>query len=237
MTYGVSQRLAGEALGTALLVATVVGSGIMAETLASGNMAIALLANAIATGAMLFVLITTLGPVSGAHLNPVVTLVFALRREIGVGAALGFMAAQIAGGVAGTVLAHAMFEQPLLQISAHVRSGWAQGLSEGVATFALVFAILGTLRFRPHAVPVSVALVIVAGYWFTASTSFANPAVAIARGLTHTFSGIAPADVPAFVLAEALGGLAALLVAERVLGWKAGPDEAPSLSGALEDAD
>lgn len=235
MTYSPAQRLAAEALGAALLVATVVGSGIMAETLSGGNIGLALLASTIATGAILFVLITAFGPVSGAHFNPVVTAIFALRREIGLATALTFVAAQIAGGICGTMLAHAMFEQPLIQISTHERGGFAQGLSEGVATFALLLAILGTLRSRPHAVPVSVALVIMAGHWFTASTSFANPAVAIARTFTGTFSGIAPANLPAFLLGEFVGGLSAWLFAERVMGWTAGPDEIPSLSGELED--
>jgi len=234
MTYSRMQRLAAEALGTAFLVATVVGSGIMAETLAGGNTGLALLANTIATGAILYVLITAFGPVSGAHFNPVVTTVFALRREIAPGLALAFAAAQVSGGICGTLLAHAMFDQPLVQLSSHARSGFAQGLSEGVATCALLLAILGTLRSRPHAVPAAVALVIMAGYWFTASTSFANPAVAVARSLTDSFSGIAPRDLPLFILCEFAGGLAAWLFAERVMGWTAGPDEVASLSGELE---
>jgi glycerol uptake facilitator-like aquaporin len=217
----IAQKLVAEALGTALLVATVVGSGIMAETLAGGNIGIALLANTIATGAILFVLITMLGPVSGAHFNPVVSLVFTLRRELGVGHLAAYTVVQIAGGVAGTLLAHAMFDQPLLQFSAHVRTGPSQWLSEAVATFALMLTILGTLRAKPDAVPTSVALVIVAGYWFTASTSFANPAVTIARTLSDTFAGIAPANAPLFIAAQIIGALAAWLVAGRVLGWRA----------------
>jgi len=236
LQYNTAQRLAAEALGTALLVATVVGSGIMAETLSGGNAGLALLANTIATAAILYVLITVFGAVSGAHFNPVVTALFALRREIAPVSALAYIAVQIAGGVGGTVLAHAMFAQPLVQVSAHPRDGFAQILSEGVATFSLLLAILGTLRFRPHAVPAAVALAITAGYWFTASTSFANPAVAIARCLTDSFSGIAPASLPGFVLGEIIGGLAAWLFAERVMGWTAGPEEIPSLSGELEDA-
>lgn len=229
MDYTKGQRLAAEALGSALLVATVVGSGIMAESLSGGNDGVALLANTIATGAILYVLITVFGPVSGAHFNPVVTAVFALRREISASQAAGYVVAQLAGGVAGTLLAHAMFDQPLIQISSHQRDGLAQGLSEGVATFALLLTILGTLRARPQAMPVAVALAITAGYWFTASTSFANPAVAIARCLTDSFSGIAPASLPLFVLGEFAGGLAAWLFAERVMGWTApsptqGPD-------------
>lgn len=215
-----AQRLVAEAIGTALLVATVVGSGIMAETLAGGNVGLALLGNTIATGAILFVLITIFGPVSGAHFNPVVSIVFALRRELGLGELAAFTVVQIAGGVAGTLLAHAMFDQPLLQFSAHIRTGPAQWLSEAVATFALLLTIIGTLRAKPSAVPASVALVIVAGYWFTASTSFANPAVTIARALSNTFAGIAPSDVAAFIAAQIIGGLTAWLVAERAMGWR-----------------
>jgi glycerol uptake facilitator-like aquaporin len=215
-----TQKLVAEALGTAILVATVVGSGIMAETLAGGNIAVALLANTIATGAILFVLITILGPVSGAHFNPVVSLVFTLRRELGAGQLAAYTAVQIASGIAGTLLAHAMFDLPLLQISTHIRTGPAQWLSEAVATFVLVFTILGTLRARPDAVPMSVALVIVAGYWFTASTSFANPAVTMARTLSDTFAGIAPANAPLFIAAQIIGGLAAWLAAERLLAWR-----------------
>ena len=234
MTYSSGQRLFVEAIGTCLLVATVVGSGIMAETLAGGNDAVALLANTLATGAMLYVLITALGPVSGAHFNPVVSAVFAVRREIGWGAAIGFMVAQIGGGIGGTFLAHAMFDQPLIQFSGHARTGVGQWLSEGVATFALILTILGTLRARAEAVPIAVALVIVAAYWFTASTSFANPAVTIARSLSDTFAGIAPADAPAFIVAQFAGGILAWSVCEWTLGWKADNAEQPSLSGRLE---
>lgn len=234
MSYTPVQRIAAEALGTALLVATVVGSGIMAETLAGGNLAVALLANTLATGAILYVLITALGPVSGAHFNPAVSAVFAFRREIGWSTALAFMLAQVAGGVVGTVLAHAMFAEPLLQFSAHTRNGPAQWLSEAVATFALVLTILGTLRSRPEAVPVSVALVIVAAYWFTASTSFANPAVTVARALTNTFAGIAPGDAPAFVVAQLLGAGLAGATAARLFGWTPQASEEPSLSGHLD---
>ncbi len=220
MTATAVTKLIAEGLGTALLVATVVGSGIMAETLAAGNVGVALLANTIATGAILYVLITILGPVSGAHFNPVVSLVFVLRREHGLGLLAAYALVQIIGGVAGAVLAHAMFELPLMQMSQHVRTGPAQWLSEAVATFALVLTILGTLVARPTAVPASVALVIVAGYWFTASTSFANPAVTVARAFSDTFAGIAPQDVAAFIAAQIVGGLGAWLVAERVLGWR-----------------
>ncbi len=234
MTYSAVQRIASEAVGTGLLVATVVGSGIMAETLAGGNVAVALLANSVATGAILYVLITALGPVSGAHFNPAVSAVFALRREITWPTALGFTLAQIAGGIGGSILAHAMFEQPLFQISGHTRTGVAQWLSEAVATFALVLTILGTLRARPDAVPVSVALVIVAAYWFTASTSFANPAVTIARAMSDTFAGIAPEDAPAFIAAQLTGAGLAAWVAVALFGWRPSSLEEPSLSGHLE---
>jgi glycerol uptake facilitator-like aquaporin len=234
MSHSPARQLFAEALGTGLLVATVVGSGIMAETLAGGNLAVALLGNALATGAILFVLITVLGPVSGAHLNPVVSAVFALRREIGWGTALAFVAVQFAGGIGGTLLAHAMFEQSLVQLATHARTGAGQWLAEGVATFVLVLTILGTLRARPEAVPVAVALAIVAGYWFTASTSFANPAVTLARSLSDSFAGIAPPGVPAFVAAQFAGGLAAWATCERVFGWRPTATEQPSLSGSLE---
>ncbi len=220
MSAPLATRLVAEALGTALLVATVVGSGIMAETLAAGNVAVALLANTIATGAMLFVLITMFGPISGAHFNPVVSGVFKLRGELSLGLLAAYCAMQIAGGIAGTLLAHAMFDLPLVQVSLHERTGLSQWLSEAVATFALVLTILGTLHARPSAVPASVALVIVAGYWFTASTSFANPAVTIARAFSDTFAGIAPRDVAGFIAAQVIGGIAAWLVAERLLGWR-----------------
>jgi glycerol uptake facilitator-like aquaporin len=208
--------LLAEALGTLLLVATVVGSGIMAERLAGGNGAAALLGNTLATGAILYVLITALGPVSGAHFNPAVSAVFALRREIAPATALAYVAVQIAGGIAGTLLAHAMFAEPLIQFSTHARTGGAQWLSEAVATFALIFAILMTLRARPEVVPMAVALVIVAGYWFTASTSFANPAVTIARSLTDSFSGIAPRDAAPFVAAQFVGALLGWLAADYI---------------------
>jgi len=214
MTFPVSRRLAAEALGTGLLVATVVGSGIMADALSADD-AVSLLGNTIPTGAILVVLITIFGPVSGAHLNPAVTLVFALRRELALGLALAYVAAQIAGGLAGTALAHAMFELPLIQASDKVRTGGGQWLAEAVATFGLVATILGGVRFRAEAVAWLVGLYITAAYWFTSSTSFANPAVAIARGMTDTFSGIRPADVPVFILAEGTGAVIAL----AVMGW------------------
>lgn len=209
--FPLSRRLAAEALGTAALVATVVGSGIMAERL-SGDAAVALLGNTVPTGAILVVLITVLGPISGAHFNPVVSLVFALRRDMTAAAALAYGLAQILGGIAGTLLAHAMFELPLLQLSATVRTGSGQWLAEAAATFGLVSTVLAGLRFRPDAVPWLVGLYITAGYWFTASTSFANPAVAIARALTDTFAGIRPPDVPGFIAAEVAGALLALVL-------------------------
>lgn len=214
MATDLSRRLVAEALGTALLVAAVVGSGIMADRL-TDDVALALLGNTIPTGAMLVVLITILGPISGAHFNPAVTLVFALRRDIGVNAALGYVAAQILGGIAGAFLAHAMFELPILQISQTVRSGSGQWIAELVATFGLVFTILAGLRFRSNAIPWLVGLYITSAYWFTASTSFANPAVAIARAFSNTFAGIRPVDVPAFIGAELVGALLAMALA----GW------------------
>ena len=219
MTYSPRQRLASEALGTALLVATVVGSGIMAEKLAGGSMALALLCNTIPTGAILYVLITMFGPIS-AHFNPAVSLVFAIRREFPWTKLTPFIVAQVLGGVVGTLLAHAMFDQPIVQFSATARTGLAQWISEAVATFALVLTILGTIRSRPDSVAVSVALVITAAYWFTASTSFANPAVTLARALSNTFAGIAPGDVPAFIVAQLIGAVIAMLAAEHVFGWR-----------------
>jgi glycerol uptake facilitator-like aquaporin len=194
-----------EFLGTALLLATVVGSGIMAERLAGGNIAIALLGNTIPTGAVLVVLITILGPISGAHFNPAVTGVFALRGDIAPGMAGRYVVAQIAGGIVGVLAAHAMFDLPLFQLSAKLRTGPAQWFSEGVATFGLVLVILGGLRSKPEAIPMLVGLYITAAYWFTASTSFANPAVTLARSLTDTFAGISPAHVAGFVVAQLAG--------------------------------
>ena len=213
--FDLPRRLAAETLGTALLLATVVGSGIMAENLAGGNVAIALLGNTIPTGAILVVLITIFGPVSGAHFNPAVTLSFLIRREITVSAAIAYVAVQIIGGIIGTWSAHLMFAQEIFQLSSHVRTGGAQWFSEGVATFGLVATILGTLRWRPEAVAYMVGLYITAAYWFTASTSFANPAVTIARSLTDTFSGIYPAHAPGFILAQLVGAIVATLT----IGW------------------
>jgi glycerol uptake facilitator-like aquaporin len=212
--FDLPRRLTAEALGTALLVATVVGSGIMAESL-TRDVALALLGNTLATGAMLVVLITILGPISGAHFNPAVTLVFALKRELPPREALSYVLAQVAGGVAGTIVAHAMFALPLLDASLKIRTGGAQWLAEGVAAFGLVAAILAGIRFERSAVPWLVGLYITAAYWFTSSTSFANPAVAIARSLTNSFSGIRPVDLPGFIAAELCGAVAALML----MGW------------------
>ncbi|HTR48987.1 MAG TPA: MIP/aquaporin family protein [Verrucomicrobiae bacterium] len=212
MSASLSRRAVAEFIGTAFLVAAVVGSGIMGQRLAGGNVAIALLANTIATGAALVALITALGPVSGAHLNPVVTLLQSLERRFGGGEALAYVVAQIAGGVGGSILAHLMFGLPLLSLSIHARSGPAQVFSEFVATFGLVAVIWSSSRFQPSFVAVTVGAYITAAYWFTASTSFANPAVTIARCLSNTFSGIRPADAPWFMLAQFSGGLAAVLL-------------------------
>lgn len=198
-----------EAIGSFLLFATVIGSGVMGDRLSGGNVAVALLGNTLATGAMLFVLITMLGSISGAHFNPAVTLVMSLRGEIGITAALGHAAAQLAGGILGVWTAHLMFDLPILQFSSHTRTGIGQWVGEGVATFGLLFTIIGTVRMRPDWVPASVALYISAAYWFTSSTSFANPAITIARSLSNTFAGIAPADVPGFVAAQIVGALLA----------------------------
>jgi glycerol uptake facilitator-like aquaporin len=205
--FDVPRRVIAEFLGTWMLVATVVGSGIMAETLAGGNVAVALLGNTIATGAILVALIAILGPISGAHFNPAVSLVFTIAGELPVSILMWYCAAQITGGIVGTMTAHLMFEMPVLQFSEHVRHGPSQFLSEVIATFGLLATILGCRRFRADIVPTAVALYVVAGYWFTASTCFANPAVAIARSLTNTFSGIRPADAPWFILAEFIGAL------------------------------
>lgn len=209
------RRLAAETLGTSALLATVVGSGIMAARLAEGNEALALLGNTLPTGAILVVLIMGLGPVSGAHFNPAVTLAFLVRREIGLAMAVAYMVVQIAGGAAGMLAAHAMFDLPLLQASTKARTGAAQWFSEWVATFGLVGTIFCVLRFRAEAVACAVGLYITAAYWFTASTSFANPAVTVARSWTDTFSGIAPADAPAFILAQIIGALSAA----GLCGW------------------
>lgn len=192
-----------------MLTGTVIGSGILASRLAGGNDAVALLGNTAATAAILFVLITGLGLISGAHFNPAVTLVMTLRRELSVLDALLYIPLQIGGCILGAWLAHAMFELPIIQMSAHIRAGPAQMLSEGVATFALVFAILSVSRWRAEAVAAAVALVITAGYWWTASTSFANPAITIARAMSDTFAGVRPVDAPGFIAAQIGGALVA----------------------------
>jgi glycerol uptake facilitator-like aquaporin len=215
MTAGIGRRLVSEALGTALLLAIVVGSGIMGQRLAGGNTAIALLGNTLATGAGLIVLITILGPLSGAHFNPAVSLVFALRRELDMRTAVFYVAAQIVGGILGVWTAHLMFAEPMIQVSSRLRDGPAQAFSEGVATFGLIAAILGSLRFRPETTPTIVGLYITSAYWFTASTSFANPAVTLARSLSDSFAGIAPSSVPAFLLAQIAGAVAAA----GLCGW------------------
>lgn len=217
--YDLPRRAVAEALGTGLLVATVVGSGIMAETL-THDTALALLGNTLATGAMLVVLITILGPISGAHFNPAVSLVFCLSRTLSARDLPAYLAAQVAGGIAGTIAAHLMFALPVLEFATKLRAGPAQWFSEVVATFGLVAVILAGIRFERRAVPWLVGLFITAAYWFTASTSFANPAVALARSLTDTFSGIRPADLPGFIVAELLGALIAL----ALMGWLLQPE-------------
>ncbi|WP_286829764.1 MULTISPECIES: aquaporin [Kordiimonas] len=207
-----TQKLVAEFVGTLMLLATVVGSGIMGETLAAGNDAVALWGNTAATGAILVVLIMIFGPFSGAHFNPAVTLVFFAKGQLTRTEAAAYIATQIVAGVAGVMLAHAMFDQAIVQTSLNVRTGTGQWISEGVATFGLLAAILGTVRYRPEIVPYAVGLYITAGYWFTASTSFANPAVTIARSFTNTFSGIAPADVLAFIAAQIVGAFIALFL-------------------------
>jgi glycerol uptake facilitator-like aquaporin len=221
--FALAHRLAAEALGTALLLAIVVGSGIMGERLAAGNAAIALLANALATGTGLVVLITIFGPLSGAHFNPAVTLVFALRREIGWRTSLAYIAVQVLSGIVGVWAAHAMFAEPILQVSTKLRDGPAQAFAEFVATFGLIAAILGSIRFRPDATPMIVGLYITAAYWFTASTSFANPAVTVARSLSNTFAGIAPTSAPMFILAQLVGAVAASLLFGWLLKERAAP--------------
>jgi glycerol uptake facilitator-like aquaporin len=220
--FDLPRRLVAELLGTLVLVATVVGSGIMAEQL-THDVALALLANTIATGAILVVLITILGPISGAHFNPAVSLVFLLRGELAIGEAIAYAVAQVVGGVIGTLLAHAMFALPLIDLSLKQRTGSAQLLSEAVAAFGLVLTILAGVKFSKATVPWLVGLYITAAYWFTASTSFANPAVAIARSLTNTFSGIRPADLPGFIAAEFVGALLALVVCSWLLRTREPP--------------
>jgi len=222
--FDLPRRLVAEALGTGLLVATVVGSGIMAESLTK-DVALTLLGNTLPTGAILVVLITILGPISGAHLNPAVSLVFALKGELAPREALFYIVAQIVGGILGTIVAHAMFALPLLDASLKMRTGGGQWLAEGVAAFGLVTTILAGIRFERASVPWLVGLYVTAAYWFTSSTSFANPAVAIARSMTNTFSGIRPVDLPGFIVAELCGAVASLLLMNWLL--RAGGEGVP----------
>lgn len=219
-----ARALAAEAIGTALLVATVIGSGIMAERLSGGSVALALLANTLATGAILVVLISILGPISGAHFNPTVSLVMALRRALPWGSLAPYVLAQILGGAAGAVLANLMFDLPAITLSDTIRGGTGQLISETVATFTLIGAILGGLAFAPTAIPWLVGLTITAAYWFTASTSFANPAVTLARMLSDSFAGIAPASVPGFLAAQ----LAGALIGAALWGWLFAADARPA---------
>ena len=213
--FSTGRRLVAEGLGTALLLAVVIGSGIMGERLAGGNVAIALLGNTLSTGAALVVLITVFGPISGAHFNPAVTLAFLVRRELSWRTALAFVAVQLAGAILGVYAAHLMFGEAVLQVSTKLRDGPAQAFSEAVATFGLLATIFGCVRFRPDFTPVAVGLYITSAYWFTASTSFANPAVTVARTLSDTFAGIAPSSAPAFIAAQLAGALAAV----ATFGW------------------
>lgn len=214
-SFGLTRRLFAEWLGTALLVAVVIGSGIMGEQLAGGNAAIALLGNTLATGAALVVLILIFGPISGAHFNPVVSLSFAFQRKLSWRDCAAYTVGQIIGGISGTILAHIMFSLPLIMASTHVRTGLGVWTGEVVASFGLMATIIGCLRTRPDTVPYAVGLFITAGYWFTSSTSFANPAVTIARSLTDTFAGIRPEDVPGFIAAQVVG----VLLATGVFRW------------------
>lgn len=227
--HDLPRRLTAEAIGSFFLFAGVIGSGIMAEDLAGGNVAIALLANTIATGAILYVIIAMLGPVSGAHFNPAVTLAFALRRELPWRETLPYIAAQLAAGAIAVAAVHLMFDQPILQSSTKARAGIGQWTGEGIATFGLVLTILLTVRYRPRAVPANVALYITAAYWFTSSTSFANPAITIVRSLSDSFAGIAPANVPLFVAAQ----LAGTLLAVALAGWLIVPERSAAQEAPL----
>lgn len=217
MTAALARRLGAEALGSLILTGVVVGSGILASRLSAGNDGVALLGNTAATAAILFVLIAGLGPISGAHFNPAVTLVMVIRRALSPAEAIGYVVVQIVGSILGAWLAHAMFELPIIQTSTHARAGFAQGLSEAVATFTLVATILLVSRWRAEAVPAAVALAITAGYWWTASTSFANPAISIARSMSDTFAGVRPEDVPGFVVGQIAGALTAWLVCKLLI--------------------
>jgi glycerol uptake facilitator-like aquaporin len=221
------RRHAAEALGSFFLFASVIGSGIMAEALACGNVAVALLGNTLATGAMLFVLIAMLGPISGAHFNPAVTLVMAARRDLPWRDVVPYIAAQLIGGLLGAWAAHLMFDLPILQASMKARTGIGQWTGEAVATFGLILTILGTVRYRPGWVPASVALYISSAYWFTSSTSFANPAITVVRSLSNSFAGIAPGDVPAFILAQLAGACLGAVVAHFLFGRVSEPQAEP----------
>jgi glycerol uptake facilitator-like aquaporin len=223
-----SKRIAAEALGTFILVATVIGSGIMAETLAGGNVAIALLGNTIPTGAILVVLISILGPISGAHFNPIVSLCMALTKRLQWGEVAPYAIAQIAGGIAGAWAAHAMFNLPIIEFSTKLRWGQGQWIAEAVASFGLLLCIFGAIRNAPQSVPMIVGLYITAAYWFTASTSFANPAVTIARSLTNTFSGISPVSVLPFIAAQIVGAMLATYLALWLFTPTAGPSNRAS---------
>jgi glycerol uptake facilitator-like aquaporin len=226
MTPTRTRRLVAEGLGSFFLFATVIGSGIMAETLAGGNVAVALLGNTMATAAMLFVLITMLGPISGAHFNPAVSFVMALRRELAWLDVLPYTLVQIGFGILGAWAAHVMFDLPILQMAVKARTGIGQWTGEAIATFGLILTIIGTARHWPEWIPVSVALYIAAAYWFTSSTSFANPAITIARSMTNSFSGIAPADAPMFIGVQLLGALFAAKVGSLLF---AQPTSEPAL--------
>jgi glycerol uptake facilitator-like aquaporin len=209
-----AQRLAAEGLGSFFLFACVIGSGIMAENLSQGNDAVALLGNTLATAAILFVLITILGPISGAHMNPAVTLVAASKRELSWRHAAAYIGAQLACGILGAWAAHLMFELPTLQLSVKARTGLGQWVGEGIATFGLILTILGSVSYRREWIPATVALYITAAYWFTSSTSFANPAITVARSLSNSFAGIAPHNVPPFIAAQLAGTALAAVVAK-----------------------
>jgi len=216
VTEPLARRLAAEGIGSFFLFAAVIGSGVMAEALAGGNVAVALIGNTLATGAILFVLITMLGPISGAHFNPAVSLVFASRGELPWRDAAAFIVVQLLGGVLGAWAAHLMFDLPILEYSIKARSGIGQWTGEAIATFGLILTIIGTVRHRPAWVPASVALYITSAYWFTSSTSFANPAITVVRSMSDSFAGIAPHDVPMFVLAQLIGAAAAALVSRAL---------------------
>ena len=228
MTGNLGRRVAAEAIGSFFLFAAVIGSGIMAEALAGGNTAVALIGNTLATAAILFVLIAMLGPISGAHFNPAVSLIMAIRRDIRWGDAGVYVIAQIAGGLVGALAVHVMFDMPLWEYSLKSRTGVGQWLGEAVATFGLILTILATARHRPSVIPTSVALYIASAYWFTSSTSFANPAITVVRSLTNSFSGIAPGDVPAFIAAQLVGAILGLLAANFLLAEQRSVAQSPS---------